>query len=100
MAKGHTEQKKQRPAVSVAANITPLSTKEGENTSEVLLQLFDPTGKTYSNPTGQFPVQSDRSNNYILVVYHYDFNNIFNTTLNNRTRPYFILNGITKNHEK
>ena len=35
--KGHLEQQKQRPAAEAAANVTPLSTKSGENTSEVLL---------------------------------------------------------------
>ena len=78
---------------AAAANVTPLSTKSGENTSEVLLQLFDPTEKFYSDLTGQFPVQSDRVDNYILVAYHYDANNILTIPLNNRTGP-CILSGI------
>ena len=81
------------------ANLTPLSTKSGENTSEVLLQLFDPTEKMYSDLTRQFPVKSDRGNNYILVAYHYDANNILTTPLKNRTCP-CILSGITKIHDK
>ena len=44
-AKGHLDQQKQRPAVAAAAKVTHLSTKAGENTSEVFLQLFDPTEK-------------------------------------------------------
>ena len=44
-AKGHLDQQKQRPAASAAENVTPLSTKSVENTSEVLLQLFNPTEK-------------------------------------------------------
>ena len=79
-ATGHLEQQKQRPAAAAAANETPLSTKSRENTNEVLLQIFDPTEKKYSDLTGQFPVQSDRGNNYILVAYHYDTNNIITTT--------------------
>ena len=43
--KGHLYQQKQQPATAAVANVTPLSTKSGENTSEVLLQLFDPTEK-------------------------------------------------------
>ena len=39
-AKGHLYQQKQQPAAAAAANVTPLSTKSGENTSEVLLQIF------------------------------------------------------------
>ena len=44
-SKGHLEQKKQLPAEASAANVTHLYTKTGENTSEVLLQLFNPTEK-------------------------------------------------------
>ena len=38
-------------------------------------------------------MQSDRGNNYILVAYHYDANNILTTPLKNRTGP-CIPNGI------
>ena len=44
-------------------------------------------------------MQSDRGNNYILVVYHYYANNIITTPLKNRKGPW-ILSGITKIHEK
>ena len=44
-------------------------------------------------------MQSDRGNNYILVAYHYDANNILTTPLNNRT-GLCILSGITKIHDK
>ena len=71
-------QQKQRPAAAAAENVTPLYTNAGENTSEVLLQIFDPTETIYSDLTGKFTVQSDRGNNYILVAYHYDANNILN----------------------
>ena len=54
-----------------------------------------PNWKNKSDLTGQFPVQLDRGNNYILVAYHYDANNIFTTPPKNRTGPW-ILNGITK----
>ena len=45
MANGHLYQKKQGPEEAAAANMTPLSTKAGENTNEVLLQIFEPTEK-------------------------------------------------------
>ena len=61
-------QQKQQPAAAAAINVTPLSTKAGENKSEVLLQLFDPTEQKYSDLTGQFPVQSDRGNNYMMTI--------------------------------
>ena len=44
-SKVHLDQQKQQTSAAVAANVTPLSTKSGENTSEVLLQIFDPTEK-------------------------------------------------------
>ena len=93
MAKGNLDQQKQVPAVEAAVNVTPLATKSGENTSEVFLQLFDPTENIYSDITGKFPVQLDRGNNYILVAYHYYDNNMLTTPIRNRTGPR-ILNGI------
>ena len=98
-AKGHLHQQKQQPSAVAAANITPLSTKAGKKTSELLLQLFDPTEKFKSDLTGKFPVQSDRGNNYILVAYHYDVSNILTTQLKNITGP-CILSGITKIYDK
>ena len=65
--KGHLYQQKQRPAAAAAANVTHLSAKAGENTSKVLLQIFDPTEKN-SHLSGKFPVQSDRGNDYILLA--------------------------------
>ena len=44
-------------------------------------------------------MQSYRGNNYILVAYHYDANDILITPLKNITVP-CILNGITKVQEK
>ena len=43
--KGHLGKQKQQPVASAAANVAHLSTKAGENTIEVLLQIFDPTEK-------------------------------------------------------
>ena len=92
-------QQKQLPSESAAANLTHLSTKVGENTSEVLLEIFYRTEKTYSDLTENFPVQSDRVNSYILVDYHYDANNIITTPLKNKTGT-CILSGITKIYSK
>ena len=44
-------------------------------------------------------MQSDRGNNYILVAYHYDANNILTTPLKNRTGT-CIISGKTKTHDK
>ena len=56
-SKDHLDQKEKRPTAAEAANVTPLSTKPGENTSELLLQIFDPTENFHSDLTGKFPVQ-------------------------------------------
>ena len=72
MAKGHLDQQRQRPVAGSAENVTPIATKAGGNTNEILLKIFDPTENIYSDLTGEFIVQSDIWNNYILVAYHYD----------------------------
>ena len=97
--KGHLDQQKQRPVATEATNVTPLSTKAGWNTSEVLLQLFGPTEKNLFWPNWKISRQSYKGDNYILVAYHYDANNILTTSLKNRTGP-CILNGITKIHDR
>ena len=58
--------------VAGSANVTPLSTKTGDNTSELILQIFEITEHFYSDLTGKLTVQSDRGNNFILVAYHYE----------------------------
>ena len=97
--KGHLDQQKQRLVASSAANVTPLATNAGKNTSKLILQIFDPTEEKNSDLTGIYSVQSDRVNNHILVVYHYDANDILTAPLKNIIGP-CILNGITKIHDK
>ena len=46
-AKGHLDHQKQLLEAAAAANITHLSTKAGDNTNELLLQIFDPTEKIF-----------------------------------------------------
>ena len=70
----------------------------GEHKWSTPLSIW-PNWIKYYDLTGNFPVQSDRVNNYILVAYHYCANNILTTPLKNITGP-CILNGITKNHNK
>ena len=50
-----------------------------------ILDPSTPTGRTYSDLTGHFPIQSNRGTNYILVVYEYDSNAILVRPLRNRT---------------
>ena len=68
------------------------SNQVSRNTNEILFHIFETTENTYSDLTGKFRVQSDRGNNYIMVAYHYDANNILTAPLKNRTGT-CILNG-------
>ena len=68
-------------------------------TNEVVFQLFGPTENIFSGLTRKFKVQSDIGNNYILVSYHYDANNIITAPLKKVNGP-CILNGITRIHYK
>ena len=72
---------------SAAANVKPIATKAGENTYEIFFQIFDPTENIYSDLTRKFPFQSDIGNDYKLLAYHYDANNILTTIQKNRTEP-------------
>ena len=44
----------------------------------------EPTGKLYTDLTGQFPIQSSRGHKYILVTYNYDSNLIHVKPLKSR----------------
>ena len=44
-----------------------------------------PTGKLYTDLTGQFPVQSSRGHKYVLVAYNFDSNSIHVKPLKSRT---------------
>ena len=44
----------------------------------------EPTGKLFTNLTGQFPVQSSRGHKYILVAYNFDSNSIHVIPLKSR----------------
>ena len=81
--------------VSSSENVTLISTNLAENTNEILFQIFYPDKNIYSDVTGEFPVQSDRDNNFILMAYYYNYNNILTTPLKNISGTY-IINGIKK----
>ena len=71
------------------------SNKGKRNTNEILFHIFDPTENIYSYINGKLTVQPDRGNNYILLAYNSDANNILTTALKNRTGTY-TMNGITR----
>ena len=53
-AKGKLYQQKQWPVSEAAVNLTPIATYAGENTDEILLQIFDLTVKNDSALTKYF----------------------------------------------
>ena len=67
---------------------TPLeNNKRVHETYYAVIATNNTTGKLYADLTGRFPVQSSKGNNYLLVAYHYDSNNILATPLKNCTGP-------------
>ena len=46
-------------------------------------------GTAYSDLTDRYPIQSFEGNNYILIIYHYNFNAILAEPIKNREKgPY------------
>ena len=58
---------------------------QSEDTNLVFLKTVDLTGKIYTDQIGRFPITSNKSNNYILVAYHYDSNTIHAEPLKTQT---------------
>ena len=87
--KGHLDQQRQRKHKHPSPEEQPIPSS-GTHSHTIYATILDPsapTGRTYSNLTGRFPVQSNRGANYILVVYEYDSNTIIVCPLCNRTAP-------------
>ena len=47
--------------------------------------IVDPTEKIYSDLPGKFPTKYSKINQYIFVLYHYDYNAILTEPMKNRT---------------
>ena len=85
--KGHLDQQRQRKRKHPSPEEPPIPSS-GTRSHTIYAAILDPsapTGRTYSNLTGHFPVQSNRGANYILVVYEYNSNAIIVWPLRNRT---------------
>ena len=50
-------------------------------TNNVCYAMFANTNKAFLDLTGRFPYKASRRNEYILIVYHYDFNAILGLPL-------------------
>ena len=85
--KGHLDQQRQRKRKHPSPEEQPIPST-GTCSITIYATILDPatpTGRTYSNLTGRFPIQSNRGTNYILVVYEYDSNAIIVRPLRNWT---------------
>ena len=56
-----------------------------DDTNLVFFKTVDLSGNIYTDQTGRLPVTSSKSNNYILVAYHYDSNTIHEEPLKTRS---------------
>ena len=85
--KGHLDQQRQCKRKHPSPEEQPI-TSTGTRSHTIYAAILDPatpTGRTYSDLTGRFPIQSNRGANYILVVYEYNSNVIIVRLLRNRT---------------
>ena len=87
--KGHLDQQRQCKHKPPSPEEQPIPSS-GTCSHTIYATILDPsapTGRTYSNLTSRFPVQSNHGANYILVVYEYNSNAIIVRPLHNRTVP-------------
>ena len=56
-AKGILDKQKKLTVAATSVNVTCIATKEGGDSNEIILQLFDPTENKYYELTGKVPVQ-------------------------------------------
>ena len=83
-AKGHLNQQRQRRRKPFYKETppTPITTRT-HTIYAAILNPKQPTGNSFSNLTGRFPIQSNRGANYIFVLYDYDSNAIIVRPLRN-----------------
>ena len=85
-AKGHLDAMPKNTA-STKPNVsffTPPQEPDNKPTHEIYVALWEHTGRSYSDQTGAFPVQSSRGTKYLFVMYDHDSNYIFVRALKSR----------------
>ena len=82
--KGHLNQQRQRHRKPLHVTPTPIPTRT-HTIYAATLDPTQPTGNSFSDLTGRFPIQSNRGANYIFVLYDYDSNAILVRPLRNRS---------------
>ena len=84
--KGHLNQQRQRHRKPLHEETTPTPIPTRTHTIyAATLDPKQPTGNSFSDLTGRFPIQSNRGTNYIFVLYDYDSNAILVRPLRNRS---------------
>ena len=85
-AKGHLNQQRQRHHKPFPEETPPTHiTTRTHTIYAAILDPKQPTGNSFSDLTGQFPIQSNRGANYIFVLYDYNSNAIIVRPLRNRS---------------
>ena len=86
MHKGHLDQTRKNQQST--KNKKPVATDEHPNSNTpnirahtCFVAFYKPTGKFYTDQTGQFPVVSAQGNQYVMILYNVDSNAIL-------TKPY------------
>ena len=72
--------------MATSLDIAPSQEPSNSKTNNLFIALLTTESicKSFSDQTGQFPVQSGRGNNYIFILYSYDSNAILSTAIPNR----------------
>ena len=84
--KGHLNQQRQRHRKPLHVTPTPIPTRT-HTIYAATLDPTQPTGNSFSDLTGRFPIQSNRGANYIFVLYDYDSNAILTGSKSNSLTP-------------
>ena len=106
--KGHLDQtrknirstKKEQDDTETEQEIFPMQLTTGENTTAnfCYTTIFEPTGKVYSDQTGNFQYVSSKGNNSLVIMYDYDSNAILAEPISNR-KAATILSATKKLHD-
>ena len=85
-AKGHLNQQRQHRCkpFTEEPQLTPITTRT-HTIYTAIVNPKQPTGNSFGDLTGRFPIQSNRGANYIFVLYDYDSNAIIVRPLRNRS---------------
>ena len=93
-AKGYLDQEaKNLQSTKVNEDILPTQEPNNVKKHDMLCAILDSNesaSKCYSDQTGKFPIKSTQSNQYIIVMYHYDTNTIHAVPIKLRNTEKFV----------